>query len=143
MRRPFPENGPFKVSERIPKHAPASAAHLPPQALTFRTGRLAKRLPKGVADGWKRCGWLEGRPRGRGPRLVDPGAGRSGPRPVDFDVRIAHAATADMVREALRGAEERLAEHGATPQAYLRRVLFYDGSKTQPRCQERKGVLAV
>ena len=84
-----------------------------------------------------------------------------------FDVRIRHAATADTVRAALRGAAERLeapgcqavfsdfadasgrllsdrlVELGQTPQGYLGQVLFYDGS-TQPRCQARdNGVLAV
>lgn len=90
-----------------------------------------------------------------------------GPVPPAFEVRIRNQATADTLREALRGAAERLespkcggvfsefsdasgrrlsdrlAELGQTPQGYLGRVLFYDGS-TQPRCQARgTRVLAV
>jgi hypothetical protein len=94
-----------------------------------------------------------------------PAAAETGP--TTFDVRIRHAATADTVRAALRGATERLeapqcqavfsdftdasgrrlsdrlVELGQTPQGYLGQVLFYDGS-SQARCQARdKGVLAV
>jgi len=87
------------------------------------------------------------------------------PVPVAFNVRIAHEATADVVRDALRGAaerlespkcqavfsdfsdlsgrplQERLESLGQTPQAYLGQIFFYDGSK-EPRCQS-EGVLAV
>jgi hypothetical protein len=99
--------------------------------------------------------------------LSVPAKAGSGPSPLAFEVRISHAPTADTVREALRGAakrleraecqavfedfadasgnalSQRLVQLGETPQSYLGRVLFYDGS-TQPRCQTRgKDVLAV
>jgi len=91
----------------------------------------------------------------------------TGPLPPAFDVRIRHEATADTVRQALRGAaqrlqspgcqavfsdfsdasgrllSDRLADLGQTPQGYLGQVLFYDGS-VKPHCQAKdRGVLAV
>jgi hypothetical protein len=109
---------------------------------------------------WVVAVWLAGpcghaAPRNEG---QDPG------REQDF-VRIAHAATADTVRQALRGAEQRLEAEGCrvvfaefsdasgrpiqetldrighTPGSYLHQILFYDGSRLR-RCQAGR-VLAV
>ena len=90
---------------------------------------------------------------------------QAGPLAPAFEVRIRDGATADTVRRALRGAAERLenpkcgevfsdfsdasgrplsdrlADLGQTPEGYLGRVLFYDGT-IQPRCGT-KSVLAV